>query len=333
MKTKWGIIGTGSIARKFADGLRQSRTGELVAVGSRSQASANAFTSEFPATAHGSYEALLADPAVEAVYVCTPHPMHAEWAIKAADAGKHVLCEKPLAMQHADALAMIEAARRNDVFLMEAFMYRCHPQTTKLVELIRDQTIGEVKFIRANFSFSIPFNPESRLLNSKLGGGGILDVGCYCVSMARLIAGAACGKPFENPIETVGVGHLGPTGVDEYAIACLKFPGGVLAQVAAGVQLSLENNVRIVGTEGSILVPAPWIVNGSSPGFSKILVFKNNIPEEIVIEADRSIYAIEADHVAEHLAARQAPAMTWDDSLGNMKTLDAWRDALDELPF
>ncbi|MEI6351318.1 MAG: Gfo/Idh/MocA family oxidoreductase [Verrucomicrobiota bacterium] len=333
MKTKWGIIGTGRIARKFADGLRQSRTGELVAVGSRSQDSANQFTKKFPATAYGSYEALLADPAIEVVYVCTPHPMHAEWVIKAAEAGKHVLCEKPLAVGYSDALAMIEAARRNDVFLMEAFMYRCHPQTARVVQLIRDQVIGEVKFIRANFSFSIPFNPESRLLDPKLGGGGILDVGCYCVSMARLIAGAACGKPFENPIETVGVGHLGPTGVDEYAIASLKFPGGVLAQVAAGVQLSLENNVRIVGSEGSILVPAPWIVNGLAPGFSKILVFKDNIPEEIVIEADRSIYAMEADHVAEHIPDRQAPAMSWDDSLGNMKTLDAWRYALDEIPY
>src|SRR5580698_4023165 len=131
-KLKWGIIGTGSIARKFAHGLAGSKTGQLVAAGSRTIEAAKKFTAEFPATAHGSYEALLADPEVQAVYISTPHPMHAEWSIKAAEAGKHILCEKPLALNHADAMAVMEAARSNDVFLMEAFMYRCHPQTAKL---------------------------------------------------------------------------------------------------------------------------------------------------------------------------------------------------------
>lgn len=330
-KIQWGLIGTGKIARKFAEGLRASHTGELVAIGSRSEHSAQEFARDFPATCHGSYEALLADPRVQAVYISTPHPLHAPWAIRAAEAGKHVLCEKPLAMDRNEAQQVIDAARRHGVFLMEAFMYRCHPQTIRLAELIRDRAIGDVKLIRATFSFSCHYDPKHRLLNPELGGGGILDVGCYCTSMSRLIAGAVTGKAFENPLEVKGVGYVGATGVDEYAVAALRFPNGILAQLAAGVQLDLEDNVRIVGSEGTILIPCPWIINNGKAGFSKILLFKSHIPEEIVIETDRGIYAIEADHVAEQigLGRVQSPAVSWDDTLGNMQTLDQWRQQVE----
>ena len=322
---KWGILGTGSIARTFAKGLRGSKTGVLVAVGSRSPEASARFADEFPAHRHGSYEALLADPNVDAVYISTPHPFHAQWAIKAAEAGKHILCEKPLAMNREEAAAMIDAARRHDVFLMEAFMYRCQPQTQKLVELIQAKAIGEVRFIRASFSFNARFDPASRLFNRALGGGGILDVGCYCVSMARLIAGAALGRPFADPEAVVGLGRVGEqTGVDEQAAATLKFSGGILAEVACGLRVTLENNVHIFGTEGSILVPSPWFASGVNPGFSKLIVFRDGVPEEIVLESDRGIYTVEADHVAAHIPERQSPAMPWADSLGNMAALDAW---------
>ncbi|MCX6968426.1 MAG: Gfo/Idh/MocA family oxidoreductase [Verrucomicrobia bacterium] len=326
-KLQWGVIGTGAIARVFAEGLRQSNTGTLAAIGSRSDERAATFAQDFPAPWYNTYEALLADPRVQAVYISTPHPAHAQWAIRAAEAGKHVLCEKPLAMNRAEAQSVIDAARRNGVFLMEGFMYRCHPQTMRLVELIRAQTIGEIKLIRATFSFCCPFDPKSRLLSAELGGGGILDVGCYCVSMARLIAGAVSGKPFEEPVALKGMGHIGSTGVDEYAVASLRFSNAIVAQIAAGVQLDLENNVRIVGTEGSILVPSPWTIGGSTAGFSKILIFKSHIPEEIVIETDRGLYALEADHVAEQIALgrTESPLVSWDDSLGNMRALDLWR--------
>ena len=334
-KLQWGLIGTGTIARTFARGLLESQTGELAAIGSRSNHSALAFAEDFPAACYGSYEALLADSRVQAVYISTPHPAHAEWAIRAAEAGKHILCEKPLAMNQQEARAVIDAAQRHGVFLMEGFMYRCHPQTARLVELIRNKTIGEVKLIRATFSFCCPYDPQSRLLNPELGGGGILDVGCYCTSLSRLIAGAACGKPFANPEEVKAAGHIGETGVDEYAIASLKFPHAILAQIAAGVQLDLENNVRIVGTQGSIVVPSPWIINGGKAGFSKILVFKEHIPEEIVIESDRSIYALEADHVAAQIALgrTESPLVSWDDTLGNMQALDHWLRQVDGVPY
>ena len=327
-KLNWGIIGTGGIAHRFAKGLLESKTGHLAAVGSRSETAAQKFTANHPCRGHGSYEALLADPEVEAVYISAPHPMHAEWAIKAAEAGKHILCEKPLTMNQAQAVTVIEAARKNDVFLMEGFMYRCHPQTLKLLEMIRNNVIGEVRFMRATFSFEAVYDLKNRLFSRELGGGGILDVGCYCASMARLVAGAAVGKDFEEPAEINGVGRIGEeSGVDEYAIGSLKFPAGIVAQLATGIRFELENNVRIGGTGGSILIPDPWTLRNEF-GFTKLIIFKAGIPNEIVVESARSVYAMEADNVAEHIAARQSPAMSWADSLGNMKTLDVWRAAL-----
>jgi len=328
----WGIIGTGSIARTFAKGVAESRTGTLVAVGSRAQETADAFGDEFEvARRHGRYEALLADEAVQAVYISTPHPMHAEWAIAAAEAGKHILCEKPLALNHADAMTVIEAARRNDVFLMEALMYRCHPQTATLVKLIREGVIGEVRVIQATFSFHASFDPEGRLFNQALGGGGILDVGCYCTSMARLIAGAATAKDVAEPIEVTGCARIGEVSrVDEWAVASLRFPGDILATLATGVRVTQENVVRIFGSEGWILVPEPW-QPGRDGGPGRIIVRKGKgDPQVTEVEPHTSLYGDEADCVAEHLDRRQAPppAMTWNDTLGNMRTLDRWREAI-----
>jgi predicted dehydrogenase/aryl-alcohol dehydrogenase-like predicted oxidoreductase len=329
----WGILGTGAIARTFAKALAGSERGRLVAVGSRSKETAEAFGAQFGiARRHASYEELLADPAVQAVYIATPHPMHAEWTIKAAEAGKHILCEKPLALNYPEAMAVVEAARRHDVFLMEAFMYRCHPQTAKLVELIRSKIIGEVCVIQATFSFAAGPNAESRLLKNALGGGGILDVGCYCISIARLVAGAAQGKDFAEPVELTGCGKLHEvTGVDEWAIASLKFPGGIVAEVSTGVRVAQENVVRIFGSEGSIFIPDPF-APAREGGTTRIAVRKRGQPEpeEIEVRSARPLYAFEADTVAAHIAERQAPspAMTWEDSLGNMKSLDRWRQAV-----
>ena len=333
---QWGILATGNIARAFAQGLSHSTTGRLAAVGSRSKPSAEAFGREFglPTEAcHESYEDLLADPTVQAIYISNPHPGHAEWSIRCAEAGKHVLCEKPLAMNHAEAMAVVEAARRHDVFLMEAFMYRCHPQTAKIVELIREGAIGAVRVIQATFSFRSGGDPRSRLLDPALGGGGILDVGCYPVSMSRLVAGAAAGQPFANPTQFQAVGQFGATGVDDYTAAVAAFPGGVVAQLATGVRVTQENVVRIYGEDGHLFVPTPWSPSRDG-GPSKIVVRRHDEPaeREIVLEpsgpARAYLYTIEADHVAAHLAARQSPAMSWADSLGNMQTLDQWREAI-----
>ena len=333
-KLSWGIIGTGAIAKTFAKGVANSRTGKLVAVGSRTQASADKFGDEFSVPKrYASYEALLADKTVQAVYVSTPHPMHAEWAIAAADAGKHVLCEKPIGINHAEAMAIVEAAQRNGVFLMEAFMYRCHPQIKKVIELIRGKAIGDVKMIQATFSFHAGMNEESRIYSNKLAGGGILDVGCYCTSIARLIAGVAQGKDFADPIGVRGFGYLGKTGVDEYTAAVLKFPGEpseIIAQVSTGIGLNQENVVRIYGSAGNIFIGDPWIPNKQG-GATKIRVHKNGQqPEELTIESKEWLYALEADMAGDNIDRKQAPspAMSWDDTLGNMKTLDLWRESI-----
>jgi predicted dehydrogenase len=324
----WGILGTGRIAGVFAKNLPQSKTGTLAAVGSRTQTSADKFGAEFHVPhCHGSYEALLADPAVQAVYIATPHPMHAEWCIKAAQAGKHILCEKPLTLNHAEALTVIDAARRHNVFLLEAFMYRCHPQTLKLVELLREKAIGEVRLIQASFGFHREFNPNQRLFSNELGGGGILDVGCYPVSMSRLIAGVATGQPFAEPIEVTGCAHLATTGVDLWAVATMKFPGDILATLATGTQVQQDNALRIFGSEGSIFVSQPWGPSREGGKSTILLERKGGSPQEIVVDSPQPIYAIEADHVAAHIENRQSPAMNWDDSLGNMKALDRWRAA------
>ena len=325
----WAIIGTGGIAHAFAKGLAESKTGKLVAVGSRSQATADKFGDEFSIPAghrHGSYEAMLADAEVQAVYISTPHPAHAEWAIKCAEAKKHILCEKPLALNFADAEAMVEAAMANDVFLMEAFMYRCHPQTAKLVELIKANTIGKISVITATFSFHWPkpFNAHSRLTSNALGGGGILDVGCYTTSMARLIAGVANGREgVIEPVEVKAVGHLESTGIDGYTIASVKFPGDILAQLSTGVQSNQNNEVRIYGSEGHIHLPGPWFCSGD------IVVTRGDKSETIKATDPRNLYTIEADTCAEAIARgdRQAtfPSMNWADTLGNMKLLDTWR--------
>lgn len=330
----WGILGTGAIAKVFARGLAASTTGKLVAIGSRTQEAANTFGAAFNvAHCYNSYDALLADDNVQAVYIATPHPMHAEWSIKAAHAGKHILCEKPIALNSTEASAIVEAARRNHVFLMEAFMYRCHPQTAGLIELIRSGIIGDVRVIQATFSFDTPFDSASRLLQNALGGGGILDVGGYPVSMARLIAGAALGQAFADPVGVQGMAHLGNVSrVDEYAVASLKFPGDILAQVFCGVQVTGEDVVHIFGTKGSLFVPEPWLPARDGGSSTILLKLNSGETQEIVVQSPHALYALEADTVAASIAAHQVqaapPAMSWNDTLGNMKTLDRWRASI-----
>jgi predicted dehydrogenase/aryl-alcohol dehydrogenase-like predicted oxidoreductase len=330
-RVAWGIIGTGGIAHTFARGLAKSRTGKLVAVGSRTQASADGFAKEFGLErAHGSYEALLADPEIHAVYISTPHPSHAEWCIKAARAKKHILCEKPLTLNHAEAMVVAEAAREHGVFLMEAFMYRCHPQTAKLVELIRSGVIGQVGVIQATFSFHAGFNAEGRLFKNELGGGGILDVGCYATSIARLIAGAAQGRPFAEPVRLSGFACLHrEMKTDLYAVASAEFPEGILAQLAAGVGLNQENGVRVFGREGSLHLPTPYVMARDGGSTSIFLTRNGAKTEEIVIKSDDYLYALEADSVGDALAQGklESPHMTVADTLGNMAALDQWRNS------
>jgi predicted dehydrogenase/aryl-alcohol dehydrogenase-like predicted oxidoreductase len=330
-KVRWGILGPGGIAKAFAGGVAHSRLGDLVAIGARDPGRAG-YPETFPgARVLAGYDALLADPDVDAVYIAVPHPYHAEWAIKAAEAGKHVLCEKPLGLTAHEADAMFHAARRAGTFMGEAFMYRLHPQTARLLELVRDGAVGEVRMIKSSFGFAMPaFNPQHRLYSNALAGGGILDVGCYPVSMARLIAGCVEGKPFLDPDVVRGVAHLGDTGVDEWASAVLHFPNRIIAEVSCSVSLAQDNVLRILGTEGRIEVTDFWFASGHEGGIGVIeVVGRDGSRRREEVHEEGWLYAFEADAAAEAImAGRQEfdpPGMTWDDTLGNLRVLDKWR--------
>jgi predicted dehydrogenase len=329
-KLRWGIVSTGNIARTLARALAKSETGELVAVASRRSEAAVNFAREFGAPrAHGSYEALFADPEVDVVYIATPHPSHAHWSVLAARAKKHVLCEKPLAMNETEVSRVLAAARENDVFLMEAFMYRCAPQTRKLVELVQSGTLGQVHAISASFGFDGAFPLSGRLLSRELGGGGIMDVGCYPVSVSRLLAGAAQGAPFSDPIEVHGFGHVGESSrVDEYAVAILKFPGDIVATLATSVQLLQDNVVRVFGREGRLLVRDPFLPAREGGHTELVLERPGREPETVRVEAPDGLYVYEVDAVAAQIERREAREMSQADSLGNARTLDQWRRAL-----
>ena len=329
-KLRWGILGTGSITHAFVRGVSMSDHCAVLAVASRSLDKAKRFADDAGiVSAHGSYADLLKDDTVDAVYIATPHPQHAEWAILAAEAGKHILCEKPMALNEHQAHAMIQAAHEHDVLFMEAFMYRCHPQTARLVDLLREGAIGEVRMIEASFGFNGGFDPDSRLFNNALAGGGIMDVGCYPVSMARLIAGAVDGKPFSDPESVQGTADLVETGVDACAAAVLKFDNGIVAQVATAVQADLSNHVVIHGNKGRITLPNPWCANRKDAEDGRLILSKKGETQEIIVPSDRTSFAYEADHVAELIAEGKkqtpGPAMSWDDSTGNLRVLDLWR--------
>lgn len=333
MTIRWGIIGPGAIANNFADGLAQATSGRLVAISSRDAARRTAFGDKYrldPAARHASYAALFADPQVDAVYVSTPHPWHAELSIAALRAGKHVLCEKPAGMNAAEVVAVCEVAAQEGRFFMEAFMYRCHPQIDRVLAIIAAGEIGTPIHIETRFGFDAPFREGSRLYDPALGGGGILDVGGYPVSLARLIAGAAEGKPFANPVSVKGIGTLAPTGVDAVAHGLLSFASGFTAEIAVAVARNMDNRAVISGTKGRIVMDDPWVPGrNAGPSDAWLHITAAGQTRTEAIRDPRMLFAFEAEAVSAAIAAGalQAPhpAPSHADSIGNNDTLDRWR--------
>ncbi len=315
-RTRWGILGTGMIAKMLADAISQAENAELVAVGSRSLDRARAFADDKGvAAAHGSYDELLADANVDIVCVSLPNSLHCEWTIKAAGAGKHILCEKPLAITVDECERMFAAAEGNGVRLMEAFMYRCHPQTMRLREMVDGGRIGELRIVHSTFSFSVD-DPANIRLSKPLHGGGLMDVGCYCVNLSRYIAGS-------EPIAVFGAAAYGDeSDVDENFAGTLVFETGAFGQFDVGVKSAGRSGAGIVGSKGRIAVPVPW-----KPGeTATVTVHDAGGAEEVAIPGGDP-YVLEVEHFSRCVTEGEEPVLSRADTTGNMAAICALHES------
>jgi D-xylose 1-dehydrogenase (NADP+, D-xylono-1,5-lactone-forming) len=314
--TTWGIISTADINRKVIPGARESPKVDLIAVASRDQARAEEYAREWGIErAYGSYEALLADADIEAVYISLPNTMHCEWSIKAVEAGKHVLCEKPLTRRPEEAEAAFDAADRAGRFLMEAFMYRHNPQTKRLRALIDDGAIGKVRLIRSTFSYSL-YDADNIRLRTDVEGGALMDVGCYCVSGSRVAAGA-------EPVSVFGQAWYGESGTDWVFTGSMRFPGNVLAIFDCGTALPERDELEVIGSEGSLFLDDPF--HATVP-----VIELRRYGEVERIEAERAdSYRLQLENLSDAIRGEGEPLLGRDDALGQARALDAlYRSAL-----
>jgi predicted dehydrogenase len=260
--------------------------------------------------AHGSYEALLADPEVDVVYIPLPNALHAEWTVRAARAGKHVLCEKPLALSVEEVDAIAAAAAENGVVVAEAFMYRHHPQTARVCEIVASGDLGRLRFVRGTFSFSLT-RPGDVRLDPALGGGALWDVGCYPLSFARTVVG-------EGPAEVQGWQRTGPTGVDLTFAGQMRFPGGVLAQLDCSFESPYRAVMEIVGESGSLTIPQPF-----KPGDDATLVLQRGERTETLESPQADLYLGEVEDMAEAVLLGKPPRISLADSRANVTALVA----------
>ncbi len=311
MGVAWGVLSTAEINRKVLEGAARSDRVDVVAVASRDGAKAQAYAVEHGIErAYGSYEALLEDPDVEAVYVSLPNSLHVEWAIRALEAGKHVLCEKPLDRRPEEVARAFDAAELADRFLMEAFMYRHNPQTRRLKELVDEGAVGELRLVRAQFSFTLTELGNVRM-RPELDGGSLMDVGCYCVSGTRLLAG--------EPEAVVAQQLPSTTGVDVRFAGVLTFAGGgVLGHFDCGFDASDRSELEAAGPDGSLIVRDPW--HCREVGIE--LWLDGTLAERIPVEAANS-YQLELENLSDAIRGDASPLLGRTDALGQARSIDA----------
>ena len=305
----WGILSTARINAKLLAGMRSAPGASPVAVASRDQARAEAFAREHEIPrAYGAYEELLADPDVEAVYIPLPNSLHIHWTMRALEAGKHVLCEKPLSRRAAEVEAAFDLAERRGRLLMEGFMYRHHPQTLRVRELVAAGAIGPLRLIRGTFSFFAD-DPADVRLCAALDGGSLMDVGCYCVNAVRMLA----GEP-----EKVGAQQtLGGDGVDVAFAATMRFPGAVLAHFDSGLALADRDELEVVGEAGSLFLDDPW--HCRSP---VIEVRRAEGTERVELPALDS-YGLQVENFSAAIRGRADPLLGRADGVGQARTIEA----------
>jgi D-xylose 1-dehydrogenase (NADP+, D-xylono-1,5-lactone-forming) len=305
----WGLLSTARINRSLITPLRASNRNQLVAVASRTQESADQYAREWQiARAHGSYEALLADPKIDVIYNSLPNRFHAEWTIKAVEAGKHVLCEKPLALNTDEVDAVQAAARKHGRVVMEAFMYRHHPQTLKVLELVKNGSLGTLKLVRGSFSFFLSRQGDVRL-DPALGGGSIWDIGCYPINYTRSILG-------ENPLEVFGWQVTSPTGIDETFVGQLRFDHNVYTQFDCSFVVPLRWTMEITGSEGTLNIPSPF-----KPGLDEKIYLTRGDQTETINIPGQELYIGEVEDMADAILLGKEPRISLEDSRANVKVI------------
>jgi predicted dehydrogenase len=306
---RWGIVSTADINRKVIPGAKESPKVELVAVASRTPERADEYAKEWGIErAYGSYEELLEDREIEAVYISLPNTMHVEWSIRALEAGKHVLCEKPLSRHPDDVAAAFDAADRTGRLLTEAFMYRHNPQTKRLKELVADGAVGELRLIRSTFSYGL-FDESNIRLRTEVEGGALMDVGCYNVSGSRLLGG--------EPERVLGEAWYGPTGTDWVFTATMRFPNDVLALFDCGTALSNRDELEAIGSEGSLFLDDPWHCNKPV-----IEVRRADVVERIELEREDS-YRLELENLSDAIRGDAELLLGREDAMGQARALEA----------
>lgn len=317
---RWAVLGPGSIARRFASQLPHSRHGTLTAVASRDQERAAQFAAEFGATRTGTNQQILADPDVDAVYIATVHTAHAPWTIAALQAGKHVLCEKPLAPNHGTAMAVVDAARTHQTVLLEGYMYRFHPLIAQVLDLVRGGTLGRIHHVDAAFSFNA--GGTGRLFDPALAGGGILDVGGYPLSFAQDVARAAGEGGLPRQLRADG--HVNTGGIDEWAMATAEF-GDITATLRTGIRMQGPSSISVYGSAGTVQITDPWLLQSAQATITLVGQEPRTIDGGAV-----HTYALEADAVARAASAgaSEVAQLPLEHSLDLARTMDRWRAEL-----
>lgn len=310
-KINWGVLGTARIGLgAVIPAIQQSKNGQVVAIASRDSAKARETARAVGIKeSYASYVKLLESPDIDAVYIPLPNNLHMEWTIRAAEMGKHVLCEKPLALNAEQCAKMISACSRHGVWLMEGFMYRFHPQIAKLKQMVDAGDVGKISVIRSAWGFWLDDLEDIRY-QKELGGGALMDVGCYCVNIIRLLTG-------QEPICVRGVAHLNKQkGVDETFAGILRFPKSEIGLLDCGFRRQFRENLEIIGESGTLELPAPFV-----PGDSPAILRRGEETETIVSET-ASHYRIMVEHFADCVLDDREPRYSPTDSLSNMHVID-----------
>jgi len=315
-KLRWGLLSTARINRKVIPPIKSSKRNELIAVASRDEVRARKYAGDWgiPRT-YGSYEALLEDSEIDVIYNSLPNSLHAEWTIRALLAGKHVLCEKPITLSLEEIESVAEAALHSGRIVAEAFMYRHHPQTIKIKELVTAGAIGEMRLMRGSFSFNLLDRPDDVRFNPSLGGGCLWDVGCYPVSYARYLAGT-------EPLEAFGWHENNASGVDIHFVGQLQFPGNVYAQFDSSFRTAFRTHLEVIGTEGTLTISRPF-----TPGRKEtIALYREGKVQDIPVHGPE-LYAGEVEDMADAVFMVKPPRVSIADSRGNIAALLALLDS------